>query len=78
MKQLIARIDDDLHAQFKAACALTGENMTRLIEDWIRQYLESREMAADVAAFDKGVNEPGGRPLRDIMKDLTQEGAAHV
>lgn len=78
MKQLIARIDDDLHAQFKSACALTGENMTRLIEGWIREFIESREMAADVASFDKHVNEPGGKPLRDIMRELSQENAAHV
>lgn len=42
MKQLIARIDDDLHAQFKAACALDGENMTALIERWIREFVETR------------------------------------
>ena len=78
MKQFMIRIDEDLHKQFKIAVAQEGESMAKLMTGWIRQYLESREMAADVASFDKHVNEPGGRPLRDIMKDLTQGDAAHV
>ena len=78
MKQLMMHIDEDLHRQFKAAAAMEGQKMTRLIEGWIRQYVEAREDAADVASFDKHVNEPGGKPLRDIMRELSQENAAHV
>ena len=43
MKQLMTRIDDELHRQFKAVTAINGDNMSRLIEGWIRQYVESRK-----------------------------------
>ncbi len=43
MKQLITRIDDELHAQFKAACALSGANMSRLLEAWIRAYVAEQQ-----------------------------------
>ena len=58
MKQLITRIDDELHAQFKAAVALRGENMSRLIEGWIRSFLEARENARDIELYDTHAHDP--------------------
>lgn len=45
MKQLITRIDDELHRQFKIAAAKRGETMTQMIEEWIRQHVTAQQQA---------------------------------
>lgn len=52
MKQLITRIDDELHRQFKVAAAKRGETMTQMIEEWIRQYVTAQQQA------ERGASQP--------------------
>ena len=75
--QFTIGVDSDLYEQFKTAVSQTGDNMTTIVERWFQQYLDAREDAIDTAIFDERANELGGRPLRDILVELSQrvEGA---
>ena len=76
MKQLITRIDDELHAQFKAAVAMSGENMTRLAEGWIRNFLETRENARDVELYDNHAHDPADIDLDEYLAERAAKVSA--
>lgn len=40
MKYLQVKLDDDLHDRFKIKTYITKSNMSDLIRDWIKNYLE--------------------------------------
>jgi len=40
MKNLIVRLPDELHRQFKVKCAQEGQSMNALVTAWIESYLK--------------------------------------
>ena len=42
LKQMIVRVDDDLHRKIKAMAALEGKSITVLVSELLEQYLEEK------------------------------------
>jgi antitoxin component of RelBE/YafQ-DinJ toxin-antitoxin module len=52
-KRINIYVENDVYQEFKQVCALTGETMTAVLDEAMKQYIESVKMIIEAGEKDK-------------------------